>query len=86
MKKAIQKYVVFEGTNATVGIAIGTKKQYETEESASSYPGGGLDPNEEAEKWICDQFTDITYWPLGVGWRAKLNGCDVFLANTSCGK
>lgn len=43
-------YVVWEATNATVGIAITTKKQYETEEPASSYPGGGLDPNYIIEK------------------------------------
>lgn len=98
-----QKYVVFEGTNATVGIVIATKKTYETEEPASSYPGGGLDPNyilekkllsgdqtfdtfEAAQKWICDQFTEVWYAPLGIGWTAKYQGRDVFLANTSCGK
>lgn len=98
-----QKYVVWEGTNATVGIVITTKTVYETEEPASNYPGGGLDPNyiikkelrsggqtfatfEEAEKWICDQFTDIWFAPLGIGWQATYQGRTVFLANTSCGK
>lgn len=97
------KYVVFEGTNATVGIIIATKKQYETEEPASNYSGGGLDPNyilekkllsgeqtfaifTEAEKWLCDQLTEIIYAPLGIGWTAKYQGRSIFLGNTSCGK
>jgi hypothetical protein len=96
-------YVVWEATNATVGICITTKKAYETDELASSYPGGGLDPEkiiekklvsgsqefntfEEAETWICGQFSEVWYAPLGIGWTAKWNGRDVFLCNTSCGK
>lgn len=96
-------YVVWEATNATVGLVITTKKTYETEEPASNYPGGGLDPNymiekklvsgdqafatfEEAETWICSQFTEVWYAPLGIGWMATWSGRDVFLANTSCGK
>lgn len=96
-------YVVWEATNASVGICITTKKIYETDELASSYPGGGLDPEklikkklvsgeqsfdtfEAAEKWICDQFSEVWYAPLGIGWTAKWSSRDVFLCNTSCGE
>jgi hypothetical protein len=35
------RYVVYEGTNATVGILIGTKKRFDEVEFAHSYSGGG---------------------------------------------
>lgn len=96
-------YVVWEATNASVGICITTQKTYETDELSSSYPGGGLDSEKliekklisseqafdtsaDAEKWICDQFSEVWYAPLGIGWMAKWNGRDVLLCNTSCGK
>lgn len=103
VNQSAETWVVWEATNATVGIAITTEQTYLTEEPTSNYPGGGLNSTtmidkkllsgtqkfasfEEAEKWICGQFTEVWYAPLGIGWTAKYGGRDVFLANTSCGK
>ncbi|MFH0819268.1 MAG: hypothetical protein V1898_04700 [Patescibacteria group bacterium] len=40
----------------------------------------------QAETWLCNQFVEVWYAPLGVGWMADWDGRHVILANTSCGK
>jgi hypothetical protein len=81
--QAEHEWVVWEGVNFNVGVHITTRKVFETDEVASTYPDGGLDPETILEKklitkqyWdtyddafesVCSQFDDVAYGPSGLG-------------------
>lgn len=92
-------YMVWEGTNASVGIWITTKEKFEAEELASSYAGGGISDTKILEKedfagqtfttkeagtdWICNQLTDIRYYPF-IGLGGKYNDETKIIGNFNC--
>jgi hypothetical protein len=73
-----------------IGINVTTKRAYLTAEIASSYSGGGMDPNATFQEYLmintdfpsqdaamatlCAGLTDVRMWPLGTGMRGVWQG------------
>ncbi|MDP3970563.1 MAG: hypothetical protein Q8P90_02585 [bacterium] len=95
-----EEYVIWISTNTNAGLAITTKTRFETDELASNYSGGGIDPEkimkhdlfveqsfpsfEAANKYMCDNLTDVRQWPLAGGLHGYYGAEPYRLANFGC--
>jgi hypothetical protein len=93
------EWVVWSGTPHGIGVRITTRSQYEEDEEARSYSGGGITPGvkaekalilegfssqKEAEKAICAKYLPNVHYGTSWGWFTRTGSEVTFLGNFDC--